>query len=59
LPHGGGRPRADFLARLIATVAQAPQARARRRAEPDDAIDAYDAGGRSLVPAGRTLARSL
>jgi hypothetical protein len=59
LPDGGGRPRADFLAQLIATVAQAPQTRARRRAEPNDAIAAYDAGGRSPVPAGRTLARSL
>ncbi len=57
--HGTSRPRANFLAQLIATSAQAPQTRARRRAEPDDAIAAYDAGGRSPVPAGRTLARSL
>jgi hypothetical protein len=37
------RPRADFLAHLIATVAQAPQTRTRRRAEPDEAVAIYDA----------------
>ena len=35
------RPNADFIAHLIATAAQAPQTRARRRAEPE-------AGDRSL-----------
>jgi hypothetical protein len=39
-------------------LGEAPQTRARRRAEPDDAIAAYDAGGWSPVPAGRTLAHS-
>ncbi len=37
------RPRADFLAHLIATAAQAPQTRMRRRAEPADAVAVYDA----------------
>jgi len=39
-------------------LGEALQTRARRRAEPDDAIAAYDAGGWSPVPAGRTLAHS-
>jgi hypothetical protein len=34
-------PAAPFLAQLIATQMQAPQTRARRRAEPDDAITIY------------------
>ena len=34
----GSRPRADFLAQLIATSVKAPQTRVRRRAEPDVAI---------------------
>jgi hypothetical protein len=34
---------AAFLAHLIATARQIPQARARRRAEPADAIAAYQA----------------
>ena len=33
--------RATFLAHLIATKEQAPQTRARRRAEPTEAISAY------------------
>ena len=37
------RPRADFLAHLIATAAQAPQTRMRRRAEPAEAVAIYDA----------------
>ena len=41
-------PRGDaaFLAHLIATRTQAPQTRARRRAEPADAIAAYRGMGR-------------
>jgi hypothetical protein len=35
------RPLAAFLAHLIATQTQAPQTRARRRAEPEDAIGLY------------------
>jgi len=54
------RPRADFLAQLIATSAQLPQTRLRRRAEPDVAIAAYGANDRSPPPrAGRALTRSL
>ncbi len=34
-------PAAAFLAHLIATQMQAPQTRARRRAEPEDAIAVY------------------
>ena len=34
---------APFLAQLIATKGQHPQTRARRRAEPDEAIAAYRA----------------
>jgi hypothetical protein len=53
------RPRADFLAQLIATLGQAPQTRARRRAEPEEAIAAYRALGRWPTPAGHALSRSL
>ena len=35
------RPAAAFLAQLIATQMQAPQTRARRRAEPGEAIAVY------------------
>jgi hypothetical protein len=34
-------PAAPFLAQLIATRMQAPQTRARRRAEPEDAVAVY------------------
>jgi hypothetical protein len=54
-----GRPRADFLAQLIATLAQAPQTRARRRAEPDEAIAAYGASERSSTRQCHALSRSL
>jgi hypothetical protein len=37
------RPRADFFAQLIATAAQAPQTRARRRAQPAEAVAIYGA----------------
>jgi hypothetical protein len=53
------RANADFVAHLIATSAQAPQTRARRRADPEEAIAAYDALGHWPTPAGRTLSRSL
>jgi hypothetical protein len=54
------RPRADFLAQLIAAKVQAPQTRLRRRAEPDEAIAAY--GAQNEAPAASTggaLRRSL
>ena len=56
------RPRADFLAHLIATSAQAPQTRQRRRAEPSEVVSAYDAVGavgQWPTRSGRTLSRSL
>jgi hypothetical protein len=59
LERPGGRPRADFLAQLIATSARAPQTRLRRRAAPAEAVAAYGAGARSAMPARHTLSRSL
>ena len=53
------RANAGFVAHLIATSAQAPQTRARRRANPEDAIAAYGALGHWPTPAGRKLSRSL
>ena len=53
------RASADFVAHLIATLAQAPQTRARRRADPDQAIAAYGALGHWPIPAGGMLSRSL
>jgi hypothetical protein len=57
--RASSRANADFVAHLIATSAQAPQTRARRRANPDEAIAAYDALGHWPTPAGRKLSRSL
>jgi hypothetical protein len=48
-------PAAPFLAQLIATQLQAPQTRARRRAEPADAIAVYQA--RTIDLAGQSLRR--
>jgi hypothetical protein len=45
------RPGAPFLAHLIATQMQAPQTRARRRAEPEEAIALYRAAT-AVLPAG-------
>jgi hypothetical protein len=55
----GSRPRADFLAQLIATSVKAPQTRLRRRAEPDVAIAAYCSSDRTPVSAGGAFRRSL
>ena len=44
----GRRPSAVFLAHLIASAQQVPQTRARRRAEPADAMAAYRAAGRAV-----------
>jgi hypothetical protein len=55
----GSRARADFVAHLIATSDQAPQTRARRRAEPRDAAAAYGARGVAPVVSGITVSRSL
>jgi hypothetical protein len=55
--HAGGRSSADFIAQLIATKIQAPQTRARRRAEPNEATAAYRALGQWPTGTGRTLSR--
>jgi hypothetical protein len=57
--HASSRPSADFIAHLIATSAQAPQTRARRRAEPELAVAAYGALGQWPTPAGLVLSRAL
>lgn len=53
------RPRGSFLAHLIATAVDAPQTRARRRAEPAEAVAAYAAATGAAVPPGLLLRRSL
>jgi hypothetical protein len=55
----GSRARADFVAHLIATAAQAPQTRSRRRAEPQDVAAAYAACGIAAAVSGITVSRSL
>jgi hypothetical protein len=57
--RAGCRASADFVAQLIATSAQAPQTRARRRAEPEQATAAYRAQDRRPVPSGGAFSRSL
>jgi hypothetical protein len=58
-PGAVRRANADFVAHLIATSAQAPQTRARRRAEPEEAIAAYGALGQWPTLSGKILSRSL
>ena len=58
-PCAAARANADFVAHLIATSAEAPQTRVRRRAEPEEAVAAYGALDHRVPPAGRTLSRSL
>jgi hypothetical protein len=53
------RGNADFIAHLIATAARAPQTRARRRAEPEQALAAYRALGQWPSKTGVALSRSL
>jgi len=53
------RARADFLAHLIATSVHMPQTRARRRAEPEQAVAVYGAVGQWPSLPGRSLLRSL
>lgn len=56
-PRASRHPSAGFLAQLIATHIQAPQTRARRRADPEEAIAVY----RSMtkpVAYRRTFARA-
>jgi hypothetical protein len=58
-PSGDFGRRADFLAQLIATVAQAPQTRMRRRAEPAEAVAIYGAVERRPAARRPALSRSL
>jgi hypothetical protein len=58
-PHQASRPDCGFIAHLIATKAQAPQTRTRRRAEPAEAISVYNGLGQRPAAAGRVLSRSL
>ena len=51
------RPLAPFLAHLIATHNQAPQTRARRRAEPEEAMEIYGNASARPMRAGRRFAR--
>jgi len=53
------RPNTDFLAQLIAAAGKVPQVRMRRRAEPQEAIAAYEALDRPAALSGRALSRSL
>jgi hypothetical protein len=53
------RNNAVFVAHLIATAARVPQTRARRRAEPSQATEAYRALGQRLSNLGVALSRSL
>jgi len=57
--RAGGRPRADFIAHLIATAAHAPQTCQRRRAATEEATAAYAARGQGAAVPGRALSRSL
>ena len=57
--RSGSRARANFVAHLIATSAQAPQTRSRRRADPRDAVAAYAARGVAPAVSGITVSRSL
>lgn len=57
--HAESRPRADFLAQLIAIKSGMPQTRGRRRAGPEEAIAAYGALVRWPGLPGRALSRSL
>ena len=58
-PHQASRPDCGFIAHLIATKAQAPQTRARRRAEPVEAISVYNGWGQRPGAAGQIVSRSL
>jgi hypothetical protein len=53
------RPRANFLAQLIANRQKAPQTRIRRRAEPSEAVTAYAAADRPVTQCGALLSRAL
>jgi len=50
---------AAFIAQLVAADRLAPQTRARRRAEPEEAVAIYAAASAAPSPTGRVLRRSL
>ncbi len=54
-----GRPCSAFLAQLIATVAQAPQTRERRRAEPNEAVSCYACAQDARLSLQRALSRVM
>jgi hypothetical protein len=56
---GSARSNAVFVAHLIATAAQVPQTRVRRRAEPHEASAVYRALGQWPSDGGGTVSRSL
>jgi len=58
-PRPAPRSSADFIAQLIATSAQLPQTRGRRRAAPDEAAALYRALDRPSRVPGRALSRTL
>jgi hypothetical protein len=58
-PAANPRPCAGFLAQLIATAGQLPQTRERRRADPEDAVAAYQSTARGGVPAALKISRSM
>jgi hypothetical protein len=53
------RPRADFVAQIIAASARLPQTRSRRRLEPDQAAAVYGSLGQRPTIQGQALSRSL
>lgn len=53
------RAKADFVAHLIAIAVQAPQTRARRRAEPQEAVAVYRSLGQWPIAPGSTISRSF
>src|SRR5262249_33300490 len=59
-PPVASRPAsAAFLAQLIATAQQAPQTRARRRAEPEHARAVYDETVARCIDIGGTMCRAM
>src|SRR5437660_12813994 len=57
--RGSRRPLAAFLAHLLASRDQAPQTRARRRAEPGEATAAYAVASASVARTGGAISRSV
>ena len=55
--HAETRRDCGFIAQLIASKVQAPQTRARRRAEPDEAVQTYQLSLAAVHRTGETFAR--